>query len=161
MLHLFGSLTISLASAIQSSQKPVRCGKCNAIMSSASSSETHQKTIVSYTRRCKTTVTLWHQLLFKVIPVLLFLDMELWVLWEGERLPPDYTEGRPVCFAQSSRPGYTLLGRWWGHRLWESRRLAYCPVRGHFRKYERHIWGAGHFHYRHPELLFCCCTCSH
>uniref|UniRef100_A0A673HE47 Si:dkey-9k7.3 n=1 Tax=Sinocyclocheilus rhinocerous TaxID=307959 RepID=A0A673HE47_9TELE len=46
MLHLFSSLTISLASAIQSSQKPVRCGKCNAIMSSASSPETHQKTII-------------------------------------------------------------------------------------------------------------------
>ncbi|RXN21459.1 circularly permutated Ras 1-like protein [Labeo rohita] len=42
-----GSLVdVSKASGIQSSQKPVRCGKCNAIMSSASSPETHQKTII-------------------------------------------------------------------------------------------------------------------
>ncbi|XP_051755329.1 circularly permutated Ras protein 1 isoform X1 [Ctenopharyngodon idella] len=42
-----GSLVdITKASAIQSSQKPVHCGKCNAVMSSASSPETHQTTIM-------------------------------------------------------------------------------------------------------------------
>ncbi len=154
MLHLFSSFTVSLASAIQSSQKPVRCGKCNAVMSSASSPETHQKTIVSYTNRCKTTV--YMTLTFvQSVSCPFFLDMELWVLRQGERLPPDYTEGQPVSFAQSSRQGYTLLGRRWGHRLWESWRHAYCPVRGHFWKYERHFWGADHFHYKHPELLLC------
>ncbi|XP_052458484.1 circularly permutated Ras protein 1 [Carassius gibelio] len=42
-----GSLVdISKASAIQCSQKPVHCGKCSAAMSSASSPETHHKTII-------------------------------------------------------------------------------------------------------------------
>ncbi|KAG1959309.1 circularly permutated Ras protein 1 [Pimephales promelas] len=42
-----GSLVdITKASAIQSSQKPVHCGKCSAVMSSASSPETHQTTII-------------------------------------------------------------------------------------------------------------------
>ncbi|XP_051508184.1 circularly permutated Ras protein 1-like [Myxocyprinus asiaticus] len=41
-----GSLVeISKASGIQSNQKPVHCVKCNAILSSASNSETHQNTI--------------------------------------------------------------------------------------------------------------------
>ncbi|KAG1959311.1 triokinase/FMN cyclase [Pimephales promelas] len=42
-----GSLVdITKASAIQSTQKPVHCGKCSAVMSSASSPETHQTTII-------------------------------------------------------------------------------------------------------------------
>ncbi|XP_016325332.1 uncharacterized protein LOC107675486 [Sinocyclocheilus anshuiensis] len=42
-----GSLVdVSKASAIKCSQKPVCCGKCNAVMSSASSPVTHQKTII-------------------------------------------------------------------------------------------------------------------
>ncbi|XDV18917.1 hypothetical protein PO909_024510 [Leuciscus waleckii] len=44
-----GSLVdITKASAIQSSQKPLHCGKCNAIMSSASSPETHQTTTIMW-----------------------------------------------------------------------------------------------------------------
>ncbi|KAA0723045.1 Circularly permutated [Triplophysa tibetana] len=38
-----GSL-VDISSAIHSNQKPVHCGKCNAIMSSASNPETHQNT---------------------------------------------------------------------------------------------------------------------